>query len=102
MSKLVQFDFQFKGPFGDELTNALADLARSINEEPGFIWKIWTENARTGEAGGIYVFADEASARAYVSKHSERLKAFGISAINVKIFDINEGLTRLTGGPAVS
>jgi len=45
MSKLVQFDFKFKGPFGDELTKAMEGLARSINEEPGFIWKIWTENS---------------------------------------------------------
>lgn len=40
MSKLVQFDFKFKGPFGDELNKAMEGLARSINEEPGFIWKI--------------------------------------------------------------
>ena len=50
MSKLVQFDFNFAGPFGEELTNALAGLAQSINQEPGFIWKIRTENAQTGKA----------------------------------------------------
>ena len=102
MSKLVQFDFKFAGPFGEELTNAMEGLAQSINQEPGFIWKIWTENAQTGEAGGIYIFTDEASATAYISKHSERLKAFGVAAVNVKIFDINEGLSRLTRAPTVS
>lgn len=101
MKKLVQFDFRFIGPFGEEMTRVLSDLARSINEEPGLVWKIWTENSRSGEAGGIYLFADEASAQAYVEKHTERLKTLGISAVNVKIFDINEGLTRITRGPAL-
>lgn len=99
MSKLVQFDFKFKGPFGDELTKAMEGLARSINEEPGFIWKIWTENSQTGEAGGIYVFSDEPAARAYIDKHTERLRGFGIAEVNVKLFDINEALTRVTKGP---
>jgi hypothetical protein len=99
MSTLVQFDFKFSGPFGEEMTRALDGLAHSINEEPGFIWKIWTENVRTGEAGGIYVFTDETAARSYIDKHKERLKAFGISEVNVKLFDINEALTRVTKGP---
>jgi Putative mono-oxygenase ydhR len=101
MRKLVQFDFKFNGPFGEDMTKALEGLARSINDEPGFVWKIWTENPQTGEAGGIYVFADEAAARDYIEKHTERLKAFGITTVNVKIFNINEGLTRLTKGPNV-
>ena len=99
MSKLVQFDFKFQGPFGDELTKAMEGLARSINEEPGFIWKIWTENSHTREAGGIYVFSDEPAARAYIEKHTERLRGFGITEVNVKLFDINEALTRVTKGP---
>jgi hypothetical protein len=99
MSKLVQFDFKFQSPFGDELTKAMEGLARSINEEAGFIWKIWTENSQTREAGGIYVFSDEPAARAYIDKHTERLRAFGITEVNVKLFDIDEALTRVTQGP---
>ncbi len=40
--KLLQVDFEFSGPFGEEMSNALVDLAKSINNEPGMIWKIWT------------------------------------------------------------
>ena len=32
------------------------DLAKSINDEPRFLWKIWTENESEQEAGGIYAF----------------------------------------------
>jgi hypothetical protein len=97
--KLVQFDFPFQGPFGEEMATALDGLARSIVEEPGFIWKIWTENAASGEGGGIYLFHDEPSARAYVAKHTDRLGQFGITSVRAKIFDVNAPLTAITRGP---
>lgn len=47
MSKtLLQIHFNFSGPFGEEMTQQLVGLAESINEEPGFIWKIWTESEK--------------------------------------------------------
>ena len=65
MPCLLQFDFPFSGPWGDQMAGAMQDLARSIAQEPGLRWKIWTENEATGEAGGIYLFEDVASAQAY-------------------------------------
>lgn len=96
--RLVQFDFSYKGPFGTAMTAAMTDLAKSITQEPGFIWKIWTENEKTQEAGGIYLFEDEKSAQAYINKHSARLKTFGINQVNTKIFDVNIPLTEITKG----
>lgn len=96
---LVQFDFPFPGPFGAEMENALQELARSIAQEPGLLWKIWTENSGDKLAGGIYLFRDRPSADAYVAKHNARLAQFGISQIRARIFDVNPGLTRLTRGP---
>lgn len=52
MAYLLQVDFPFEGPFGEEMAKAFWDLANSINEEEGFHWKIWTENQDTKEAGG--------------------------------------------------
>lgn len=100
--KLVQFDFGFSGPFGDAMASALKDLAESIAREPGLIWKIWTENQAAGEAGGIYLFTDDGSARAYIAKHTARLHQFGIAEVRVKIFDVNDKLTALTRGPTAS
>jgi hypothetical protein len=97
--KLVQFDFPFDGPFGDDMAAALAGLALSINDEPGFLWKIWTENAVTSEVGGIYLFADETSALAYVEKHVARLAHLGVRQVNAKLFDVNGPLTMITHGP---
>jgi hypothetical protein len=53
LAYLLQVDFNHEGPFGAEMVSAFTDLANSINEEKGFIWKIWTENEQSKEAGGI-------------------------------------------------
>ena len=96
---ILQIDFPHEGPFGDEMAEAVAGLANSIVEEPGFIWKIWTENKTEKEGGGIYLFQDENQAKAYLEKHSKRLEGFGVSKINAKIFQVNESLSIITKGP---
>ena len=45
MKYLLQVDFKMDGPFGDEMSKGFANLAESINNESGVIWKIWTEDA---------------------------------------------------------
>jgi hypothetical protein len=99
MAMLVQFDFTYDGPFGEEMARAFGDLAISITEEPGFLWKIWTENQTTHKAGGIYLFTDEVSAQAYVKKHTERLASSGIEGVDAKVFNVNAALTQITQGP---
>ncbi len=99
MKTLLQVDFPFTGPFGDDMTSAMKDLAESIAQEPGFIWKVWTENPETQEAGGIYLFEDETSARAYLEKHTARLKGFGIPEVHGKVFRVNEALSAIDNGP---
>lgn len=97
--KLIQFDFAYDGPFGQDMAEAMDGLARSIPDEPGFIWKIGTENQADRKAGGIYLFADEASASAYIANYTARLKEFGIENVNAKLFDMNRPLTEITKGP---
>ncbi|WP_298446823.1 monooxygenase [uncultured Marinobacter sp.] len=99
MAKLLQIDFPFTGPFGSEMAEALRDLAVSITEEPGFIWKIWTENESEKDAGGIYLFKTEETAQAYLEKHTARLKGLGVEKVHAKIFDVNEALSKITAGP---
>ncbi|HFZ8993394.1 TPA: monooxygenase [Citrobacter freundii] len=98
MAKLLQLHFEFHGPFGDQMSQQLAELAESINHEPGFIWKIWTESEANQEAGGIYLFQNEETALAYVKKHSERLKQFGVEEVIFKLFDVNEPLSHINHG----
>ena len=99
MPKLVKIDFPYQGPVGAEMARQLEELARSIAQEPGFLWKIWTENAATQEAGGIYLFETEQTAKAYIEMHTARLGEFGITGVNAKIFDINPELSEITNSP---
>ena len=81
------------------MAEGMRELAESIAKEPGFIWKIWTENEASQEAGGIYLFQDRASAEAYVTMHTARLKGFGIPEVHAKIFDVNEKLSAIDKAP---
>ncbi|WP_019671767.1 monooxygenase [Psychrobacter lutiphocae] len=95
MKYLLQIDFPFSGPFGDEFFTAMQDLAKDIATEPGLVSKIWTENQDTQEAGGIYVFDNLDDANRYLQKHTDRLQSFGITGINAKVFTINEELSAI-------
>jgi hypothetical protein len=99
MAYVLQVDFKMNGPFGDEMATEFSGLARSINKEEGLMWKIWTENSDTNEAGGIYLFETKETAEKYLDMHSKRLAGFGITDVNAKIFAINSKLTAITKGP---
>ena len=99
MRYLLQVDFPYAGPWGQAMAQAMEGLARSIAQEPGLLWKIWTENEAAGEAGGIYLFQDISSAEAYLAMHTARLQGFGISHVIGKIFAVNEALSQLDRGP---
>ena len=96
--KLLQMDYLFSGPWGEEMAAEYSTLAYRIAEVPGLIWKVWTENRETGEAGGVYLFEDEASLDAYLGPKIARMKAAGIEGLRAKKFDVNEPLTRITRG----
>ncbi|QEO15587.1 monooxygenase [Agromyces intestinalis] len=97
MAVIAYFEFPLAdGPWGGDAVGAFADLAAEISVEPGFRWKVWTEDPQRGVAGGVYLFADRASADAYVQKHTGRLAGFGITDIDARIIGVNDGLSALT------
>ena len=96
MKYLLQMDFPYTGPFGDDFYKQMKELARDIATEKGLVYKLWTENEETQEAGGIYVFDNLDDASRYLAKHIERLESFGFSGIRAKNFIINEELSAIT------
>jgi len=96
MKYLMQIDFPHEGPFGEELTNAMEDLAKDIANESGLIFKFWTENEETKEAGGVYLFDNLEDAKRYLDKHTARLESFGYTNLRSKIFNVNEKLSILS------
>ena len=99
MAVLLQIDFPFQGPFGEAMAESLQGLAQSIIQEPGCLWKIWTESESEQLGGGIYLFEDRDSAQAYLDMHTARLGEFGVPSINAHILEINEGLSKITKAP---
>jgi hypothetical protein len=96
MKTVLQIDFPYNGPFGAEMASAFSPLAESIAHEKGLIWKMWTENSETNEAGGIYLFEDKPSAETYLKMHTARLESFGVQGIRSKLFALNEPLSLIT------
>jgi len=99
MPVIMYVDFPHNGPFEDDLKKQLSELAESINAEPGLLWKIWTENKEEKKAGGVYMFDSRENAIKYLKMHSERLTQWGYTDINGQIFEVNEGLSGINGGP---
>ncbi|SFF05432.1 monooxygenase [Alteribacillus iranensis] len=102
MAYVLQVNFKMDGPFGEDMAASFAELAESINQEEGFLWKIWIEDPDTKETGGIYLFETKEAAQAYQEMHTKRLASFGIEEIDAKIFSINSTLTEINKGPVTS
>lgn len=96
---VLQVDFPFNGPFGEQMSAAMQDLAADIAQETDLLWKIWTENEQQQEAGGIYLFNTQQGAQVYLEKHSQRLQAAGVTNIRSRIFAVNRPLSLLDKAP---
>ena len=100
---ILQMDFATAPPPypapGEARNALLRPLAHSIAEDtPGLVWKIWTEDAAAGRAGGLYAFATRAQALDYQAMHSARVAARGATDIRAVLWDINTELSAITRG----
>jgi len=98
--KILQINYKFIIP-ASELEQALMPAAQPIGETPGLHWKIWLMNAAGSEAGGIYLFEDEAAVNAFLG--GPIVTAFKanpvVSDIRAKVFDVSVAHTLVTRGP---
>jgi len=99
---IVQFNFPFLGPWGDELAEIAKPVAEYLADTYGLVWKIWTENPQTNRAGGIYLFENKYSAKHFAENHQIILHKMGITeGIICHIFEINQKLSEFTRGPVI-
>lgn len=98
--KIVQINFKLNVPAKD-YEQACLSAAQPLADTPGLRWKVWLLNEAGREAGGLYLFDDEASAQAYlVGPIATGLKnSPALSDLSVKVFDVMEDLTAITRGP---
>jgi len=98
--KLVQIQFKLLGS-GVEYQQAVVPLVQAVADSAGLQWKLWLLNDAEHAASGIYLFADESSARAYLSG-AVLARLIGhplIGDVSIKQFDLLEELTRISRGP---
>ena len=98
--KILQVNYKFGIPAAD-LSRALLPAAQPIADSPGLQWKIWLMNETDSEAGGIYLFEDDAAVNAFLGGPIvSALKANpAVSDIRVKMFDVSEAHSIVTRGP---
>ena len=63
--QLLQINFKFSVT-REEFEGLANELASSFAELDGLRWKVWLMNEKESEAGGIYLFEDEASLKSYL------------------------------------
>jgi hypothetical protein len=97
---LVQINFKLTVS-GAEYEQAVAPLAQTVADVDGLQWKIWLLNEHEHEAGGVYLFADLASADAFLeSSLVAQVKSAPIlSDFRTAQFDLIDNLTTITRGP---
>ena len=98
--KLLQLNFKFSVT-GADYEQAVSPLANEFAALPGLIWKVWILNEAEQEAGGIYLFEDEASVKAYLEGPlaAQVISHPALSDFSVKQFDVMDGVTAITRGP---
>lgn len=100
---MVQINFTINVS-GAEYTEAVAPLAETVADMPGLHWKVWLLNEAERTAGGVYLFADEAAAQAYLdSPLIAQVKAAPIlSDFRVAQSGVVDDLTAITRGPVAA
>ena len=98
--KILQVNFKFNVSRAD-YEQAVSPMAGDFADVPGLRWKVWLMNEAESEAGGIFLFNDEASLQTFldgplaaaVTGHP------ALSDFSVRQSDVMESPTAVTRGP---
>lgn len=98
--RILQINFKFNVSRA-EYEQAVSSLAGDFAALAGLRWKIWIMNEKDREAGGIYMFEDAASVKAYLDGPlaAEVTGHPALSNFSVKQFDVMQDVTKTTRGP---
>lgn len=96
-AKILQINYKLTGPRAAyEQENQ--PYAQPIADLPGLAWKVWIINEAQSEAGGIYLFSDNAAVQAFLDGPIiAEMK--GDPTLSIKSFDVIADLTSITRGP---
>ncbi|MEB3269151.1 MAG: YdhR family protein [Leptolyngbya sp.] len=101
MAKLLHLTFHHPNATSAAAQAAAWERAHAIAQWPGLVWKLWIADPDQTRYGGVYLFADEASAHGYLNGPivAGIRDLPGVSDFTAQLFDINAPLSALTRGP---
>jgi hypothetical protein len=99
--RILQINLKFSGLSRAELEQAWLPAAQPIADTPGLRWKVWLMNEAEHEAGGIYLFDDEASVQSFLAGPIVAATKGNpaIGQVSAKMFAVMEAHTAITRGP---
>ena len=97
---MLQVNFNFSVS-KEQYQEAVAPLADKFANLPGLKWKVWILNAENSEAGGIYMFDNQASVNEYLAGPLAKIVTThpALSNFSIKQFAIMKDVTKITRGP---
>jgi hypothetical protein len=97
---LMQLNFKYDVS-ADDYIGAVAPLAEKFAAVPGLRWKIWMINPEESEAGGIYMFEDDAALQTFLASDLAAIVTShpALRDFSVKPFKVMDEQTAVTRGP---
>lgn len=97
---IVHIQYQIRVPLEDYQT-AVAPLAPLVADTPGLLWKIWLLDDAARMGGGVYLFADQAAAQAFLAGPlvAQVRQAAILSDFQAVQFGVIDNLSAITSGP---
>ncbi len=96
-AKILQINYKLNGQRAAYERENLP-YAQPIADIAGLRWKVWIINEAQGEAGGIYLFDDDAAVQAFLDGPIIA-ETEGDPTLSIKAFDVIVELTTITRGP---
>lgn len=99
--KLLQITHNFSQRSPAEFVEQTMPLAPYIAEVPGLLWKLWMLNQDECTFSGLYLFEDEAAARAYLAGSIADMVRNDTTNTNIHtaLYDLMERPSALTHFP---
>lgn len=99
--KILQIVGRLVVPVEEFEQHARPEDAQFFTTIPGLLWKIWLIDRTRGEAGGIYLFANDETFQAYVNGPIvAQLREFAVwTDVSVKGFDYLAEASAITHAP---
>jgi len=95
--KILQINLKYKVT-PEEISKAFMELAQPIADSKGLEWKTWLHDEKEKTAGGIYLFKNEASVKAYLDSEivAGIMSHPALSDIDAKVFDVLPEHSKIT------